>query len=183
MEDQEIRQIFTEFINTYDFWPYPIPGYPDYTINRLGQIWDKNGNQIVPYNYPNQYKMVYLKNEYGHRVWGIHQLVAMTFNSQWFDGCVVHHKDEDKTNNIDNNLQPMTVAEHGRLHANIKYHDKIMTCQVCGNQFIWTVEQQRRYYIDLQRNKIRFITCSKACSSYIGRMIQLGKEPILKYYI
>ena len=180
MEDP--KQVFTQFMDTYDLWPYPIPGYPNYTINRLGQIWDKNGEIVIP-RYSNNYYYISLYNEYGHKRFGIHQLVAMTFNPQWFEGCVVHHKDEDKANNIDNNLQPMTVAEHGRLHANIKYNDKIMICQVCGNQFIWTIEQQRRYYIDLQRNRERYITCSKACSSYIGRMTQIGKEPELKYYI
>ena len=177
---ENLKQVFTQFMNAYDLWPYPIPGYPNYTINRLGQIWNKNGEIVVPYMYPNQYRIVYLTNEYGHRIWGVHQLVAMTFNQQWFSGCVVHHKDEDKYNNIDNNLQVMTVAEHGRLHS-LKYENKIMTCQVCGNQFIWTSAHQHRYYFDLKRNKIRYITCSKACSSYIGRMTQLGRKPELKY--
>lgn len=179
---EDIKQAFTLFMNTYDLWPYQIPGYPDYTINRLGQIWYKDGSLIQPYQYPDQYRMVYLKNDQGHRVWGVHQLVAMTFNQQWFNGCVVHHKDEDKYNNIDNNLQVMSLAEHARLHSE-KYEDKIMVCQVCGNQFVWTAERQRRYYSDLKRNKIRFITCSWNCSSYIGRMTQIGKEPELKYYI
>jgi hypothetical protein len=175
MEELDLYKVFNEFIDRYDFRPHQIPGYPDYSVDRFGKVYDRFGNDITPYKYPNQYDMMYLTDPYGnHRVYGVHQLVAMTFNDKWFDGCIVHHLDEDKHNNYDYNLECMSREEHGRLH-NAMRTDKIAICQVCGRPFVWTAQQQGYYDRDITRHKERFITCSKSCSSYIGRLTQLGK--------
>ena len=35
---------------------------------------------------------------------------------EWFKGCVVHHLNEDKTDNSPENLRVMSRAEHNALH-------------------------------------------------------------------
>lgn len=91
----------------------------------------------------------------------------------------VHHKDGDVTNNNIDNLEIILHGEHQRQHVQ-KYFDKLAVCDVCGKEFVWTGVRQRRYYIDLKRGLDRIITCSLKCSSYYGRMKQLGRLDICK---
>ena len=60
-------------------------------------------------------------NEGCVHIMGIHQAVAMFHCDDYFPGCYVHHKDEDKGNNCWDNLQCMTNEEHARLHADPTY--------------------------------------------------------------
>ena len=173
--DQELYTIFDAFLRYGDWYPHPIPGYPNYQIDRFGNLFDANNNRIRPYQYENQYDIVELTNSTGRRVFGVHQLVAMTFNSDWFPGCIVHHVDENKYNNNDWNLECMSRAEHARLHNPIKFHDMMATCDVCGKEFIWTAKRQQGYYSGIRRGRHRIKTCSRSCQSYAGRMTQLGR--------
>ena len=46
-------------------------------------------------------------------------LIAIAFPEicgEYFEGCVVHHKDEDVTNNEPHNLQIMSKEEHKKIH-------------------------------------------------------------------
>lgn len=86
----------------------------------------------------------------------------------------VHHIDGNKDNNDISNLEIRLHGEHQRSHA-IKYVDQQTLCEVCGNSFIWSGIRQRRYYADVRRGKFRIVTCSWKCSSYYGRLKQLGK--------
>lgn len=99
----------------------------------MGHLFDANGVRIEPYTYKNQYHLAYIRdiNNNPHTV-GIHQLVAMTYDPNWFPGCVVHHIDEDKFNNIDQNLISTNRSNHAKLHNPYKYADVVMTCQICG---------------------------------------------------
>jgi hypothetical protein len=47
----------------------------------------------------------------------VHILVAEAFIRPMFPGDVVHHTDEDPTNNVVENLEIMTHAEHSRWHT------------------------------------------------------------------
>lgn len=89
----------------------------------------------------------------------------------------VHHIDGNKDNNDINNLEVVDWLEHRKHHgkSQIKFADKLAICDVCGKQFMWTSERQRRYYGDLHRGKCRIISCSWECSSRYGRWKQLGK--------
>lgn len=100
-------------------------------------------------------------------------IIENQFNIKLDKNEVVHHKDEDPSNNSIDNLEIITRSEHGRLHNPPKYHDMIVTCDVCGCDFIWTAIQQSQYYRDLNRGKNRIKTCSRSCQSYAGRMTQL----------
>ena len=88
----------------------------------------------------------------------------------------VHHLDGDVTNNDISNLEIVPHGEHQRQHNPPKYKDKLAVCEICGKKFIWTVKRQSNYVRDLNRNKNRIITCSKSCSSYYGRLIQLENK-------
>jgi hypothetical protein len=48
---------------------------------------------------------------------GVHQIVAMTFIDEYYDGCHVHHKDENKHNNRIFNLEILSHSDHARLHS------------------------------------------------------------------
>lgn len=90
----------------------------------------------------------------------------------------VHHIDEDRSNNDLSNLEVINHGLHQKLHAEQKYYDKIVTCEVCGKQFVWTASRQSLYYRDLNRCKNRIISCSRKCSSYYGRQEQLGRNTL-----
>lgn len=182
MNDYDIYNIFHTFMNRYDLYPHQIPQYPNYYVNRMGQVFDSNMNQIKPYHYNDNYHydsfQVYDDQNVSH-ILGVHQAVAMTFNPDWYHGCVVHHIDENKYNNWDTNLAITNRSSHASNHNPQRYFDTIATCQVCGKQFKWPAIRQQHYVSDIKRNKNRFITCSRHCSSYIGRMTQLNRDPDL----
>lgn len=86
----------------------------------------------------------------------------------------VHHIDGNKDNNDISNLEVCIHGVHQQQHS-IKYVTKFAVCEVCGKSFLWDSKRQRRYYIDLRRNRFRIISCSKECSSFYGRQKQLGR--------
>lgn len=46
-----------------------------------------------------------------------HRIVAEVYNKDWFEGCIVHHIDEDKQNDDIINLEISTVSKHCSHHA------------------------------------------------------------------
>lgn len=112
--------IFDEFMTTYDMYPHPVPNHPGYMCDRLGNVYRPNGTRIDPFE-SSGYDQVYMKNEEGKRsIKGVHQVVSMTFNPEYYQGCVVHHEDENKKHNTWDNLKVESVSEHSRHHANPK---------------------------------------------------------------
>lgn len=157
-----------------------IPGYPNYYADRSGNLYDKDYKYIKPYHYEGHYDQILAYDEKGnHRMLAVHQAVAMTFIPEWYPGCIVHHQDENKYNNEVENLEITDRSTHAAMHNPVKYFDKIRICEICGKKFVWSPERQQRYYSDLKRHRKRIITCSRQCSSYAGRMIQLKRS--IKY--
>ena len=162
-----------------DFEPRTIPKYPQYKIDRFGNVYDQSDNPIKVYHYDDNahYDSVYLKDSNNkHSVVGIHTLVSMTYDKNYKPGSIVHHKNENKYDNIDLNLEVTDRRSHFYKHHQPKYHDIEATCFVCGKKFIWTSDCQMRYNSDIKRGKNRIITCSRECASYYGRMKQLNKK-------
>lgn len=91
----------------------------------------------------------------------------------------VHHIDGDKTNNKLSNLKVINRTDHRKYHAT-KYQNKIVKCDVCGKEFIWTPSVQSRYYSDLKRLPNRGITCSKRCAGLLGRQTYLKNAGVAK---
>lgn len=85
-----------------------------------GNIYSVKLNRYIKQFNSNGYKQVVLRNNNGKFVKGVHQVVAMSFLDDYFDGCVVHHKDENKHNNNVSNLECLTVNDHARYHANVE---------------------------------------------------------------
>ena len=113
-----IYDILNQFMTQYDLYPHDIPGFPGYQCDRMGTIYNPDGSIKEPYN-SGGYNNVYIPDANGKKtVKGVHQLVAMTFKEEYYTGCVVHHKDENKKHNWDENLQIESNEEHSRHHAN-----------------------------------------------------------------
>ena len=117
MNDNNLYQVFSDFMRLMDLYPHQIPEYSDHFVDRFGNVYDRCGSILKPYHYENQYDSVYLRCETYHKKIDVHRLVAMTFNSSYFDGCVVHHIDENRYNNNAYNLEVMEKSEHARHHA------------------------------------------------------------------
>ena len=84
----------------------PIPGYPDYLIEKDGQIFSLKTNKWLKANIGNTgYYGIELANDKGHKRLSIHRLVALTYIPNPNNLPQVNHKDENKLNNNVNNLE------------------------------------------------------------------------------
>lgn len=103
-----------------DLSPRIVPGFSNYYVDGYGNVYRSDMSLIPPFN-SNGYKQVCLKDDNNkRRVLGVHQVVAMAF-LEYFNGCVVHHMNEDKAMNVLYNLKVETKEEHARHHANPSY--------------------------------------------------------------
>lgn len=175
-----LHDLFDTFMTKLDLYPKPVPNYPNTYVDIFGYVYNERGEKITPYHYNDNkhYDAIHVRDVNGKsHVIGVHQAVAMTFNPKYYPGCLVHHHDENKYNNRLSNLKISSRSQHAAHHNPQKYTQVMVRCQVCGNMFMWSPASQQLYYSDLRRGKNRIISCSKACSSYYGRMIQLGRSP------
>lgn len=102
-----------------------------YSVSNIGRakshdrmIYDdmhKNGRhykgKILSFNLTgkNEYNSI----KYKGVKYDLHILVAKAFPKicgEWFEGCIVHHKDRDKTNNRADNLIVLSKEEHNAFH-------------------------------------------------------------------
>lgn len=80
----------------------------------------RDGVVVKPFK-SNGYRQIILHDKSGKaRAYGVHNIVAMKYLN-YFDGCVVHHKDRNRHNNNLRNLEVSTRKEHCRKHV---YEDK-----------------------------------------------------------
>lgn len=106
---------YLAFCNEY-YKPREVPGFPKFSITRHGDVY-KDGIEIKPFN-SNGYLQIALDSRRKTRVIkGVHQIVAMTFIDEYYEGCHVHHKDENKHNNDVSNLEILDPQVHEKLHA------------------------------------------------------------------
>lgn len=90
--------------------------YPNYTVTSDGVVY-KDGYEMKPFK-SNKYLQVVLYDvEHNRHVFGLHTLVAMIYLSDFYSGCVVHHKDGNTHNNNVENLEIMSRSEHSRKHG------------------------------------------------------------------
>ena len=138
-----------------------------YEITRDGHIYDLKRSGVEKKTfYIDGYKYCVLRNENDVKrkiVFPVHRLVAMKYCSDYFEGCHVHHIDGDRINNNAENLKCMTPKEHLQLHKTQYKEDKMMTCPVCKQEFLWTKEQQRRHFNRPNKNT-KGPFCSPACA-------------------
>ena len=104
-------------MNKYDF--------PDYYATPDGNIYKQDGTK-VKYFKSNKYDQCLLfdKNHKRH-IFGVHNAVSMYLDDNWFDGCDVHHKNENTHDNRIENLEPLSRSDHTRLHFPEKHFEKL----------------------------------------------------------
>ncbi len=74
---------------------------------------------------------------------------------------VVHHKDEDKSNNSIENLQVLKRSDHSAQHS--KNTEEIQVfCGCCGKSFTL---KPHVYRLRVKRNKRKLVFCSRSCGS------------------
>lgn len=90
--------------------------FPEYDVDENGTVY-KNGKEIIPFKSNDYLQVLLFDVDHKRCVLGVHTVVAMKYLEDYTDGCIVHHKDENKHNNNVNNLEVFkTKAEHIRLH-------------------------------------------------------------------
>ena len=89
--------------------------YPEYDCDEFGNIY-RSGNIIKPFKSNKYYQVCLYDSNHTKKVVGVHTVMAMKY-LDYYDGCVVHHIDEDAHNNAKNNLEVMSKSEHAHLHG------------------------------------------------------------------
>lgn len=99
-----------------------VEGFENYMISN-NNGWKricKNKESFPNGRVNNGYRMVSLGKVNGKPIAQLyHILVAKAFPEicgEWFEGCVVHHKDFNRLNNVPENLVILTQSEHHKLH-------------------------------------------------------------------
>ena len=102
-----------------------IEEHPKYIVSDLGTVFSiKRGRSLKGLVNQDGYDYVGLYTEgRQHRI-AVHRVVAKEFVSGWFQGAVVNHIDEDKTNNTVENLEWVTIGDNNR-HSKCKYWDLV----------------------------------------------------------
>lgn len=117
---------------TKEIWK-PIASFPDYEVSNLGRVRRATAGQgtwpgrvLSPYKTPNGYRCIRLQRtsicphcnhpaKTEHTA-AIHVLVAAAFLGEQPSNMCVNHKDGQKANNCDSNLEYVTRSENS-LHA------------------------------------------------------------------
>ena len=82
-----------------------------------GHIFDKENQCFIKEFKSNKYLQCQVYDDNGQvHVLGVHQVVARLRCLDWFEGCIVHHKDGDCHNNSVNNLSCYSRSYHSRQH-------------------------------------------------------------------
>lgn len=89
--------------------------FPNYDVDIYGNVY-KNNVIMNPFK-SNKYLQVVLYDKDGNKkVYGVHTVVAMKYLDEFYQGCVVHHKDENPHNNNLENLEILDRSNHTKLH-------------------------------------------------------------------
>lgn len=111
-------KIWLDWMKAYYSERRQVPGYENFEADRSGNIY-KNGQLITPFNSSGYLQVCLTKPGERRVVKGVHQVISMTFDPNYYEGCTVHHEDENKHNNRFVNLTVETKAEHSRHHADL----------------------------------------------------------------
>lgn len=82
-----------------------------------GHVLDTKTGNIIKEFKSNKYLQCQVYDDEGvPHVFGVHQVIARLRCSTWFDGCIVHHKDENPHNNRPDNLECYSRRAHSSYH-------------------------------------------------------------------
>lgn len=88
--------------------------FPDFDCNEQGEVF-KKGVKITPFKSNKYFQVCLFTKENVKKVVGVHTVIAMKYLN-YFEGCVVHHKDENTQNNKLENLEIMSREAHTKMH-------------------------------------------------------------------
>lgn len=116
-----------------------IKGYDNYKINQNGDILNKKGHKLSPAKNGAGYLFVLLCKDGYCKPEAIHRLVAIHFVENKENKPVVHHIDENKTNNNYLNLKWCTQKENlnfgtGLARMGIAHKKPIIMIDVLGKK-------------------------------------------------
>lgn len=66
MNDNEIYEVFNEFMTFGDFYPKQVPGCSQYKVDRFGRVFRNDMTEITPFNSCG-YKQVYMRDDTGKK--------------------------------------------------------------------------------------------------------------------
>lgn len=106
-----------------------------YEATEDGHVFDKERNCFIKEFKSNKYLQCQVYDDEGiPHIFGVHQVVARLRCSDWFEGCIVHHKDEDGHNNRPDNLECYSRSTHSRYHVYQSGHSHVLAdhIKLCG---------------------------------------------------
>jgi len=95
------------------------------TNNRFGKMIRKCGGKPMKIHSDKRYLFVELNTDKKVKKVLIHRMVYSTFVDDLKKGMVVHHKDENKTNNHYSNLEQIDYNLHNNIHSHIPWNKGI----------------------------------------------------------
>ena len=99
------------------FFLFDIPEYPDYKMNKMGEIFSLKTNKVLkPIKHSTGYNVIRLTNSSGVKTIRYHRIVAKVLVPNPENLPVVNHIDGDKRNNRPDNLEWCT-HKHNHDHA------------------------------------------------------------------
>lgn len=118
------------------------------TVNRNGHDWHVP-ERIISIDTCRKYDKV----ELAGKKYLLHRIIAMTFPEicgEWFDGCQVNHKDENKKNNVAFNLETCTAKYNSNYGKQAIYHEntrnrRSKTFVLNGREFFNQLEAAKHF--------------------------------------
>ena len=83
----------------------PIPGFPHYYITPTGDVYNKDGKKLSPYQNAKGYRKVDLMTDGQRSKQLVHRLVARAYIPNPLGLPMINHKDENPSNNCVDNLE------------------------------------------------------------------------------
>ena len=163
--------------------------YPTF-INKCGCIYDeislrkalinecKLRNKKIKKTY-----VISLRNQYGticiaHDHVYVHSLIGKFIYGDIKKGYVIHHKDFNKLNNSNNNLEYMSSLEHYRLHANLRKGIDLR-CEE-GKWKGINAARDKKYRHDITKEKIKELLDCGYTKKEIALKLNCGINTILR---
>lgn len=133
--------------------------YPRFDVDEQGNVY-KDSILMKSFR-SNGYRQVVLVDDQGNqKVAGVHCVVAMKY-LDYYEGCIVHHKDQDRSNNHLDNLEVKDSVEH------LKYH---------GQQVAKTYSEAMKGKIPWNKGKKMSDDFRKKCSESAKKRVEREKE-------
>lgn len=89
--------------------------FPRFDVTEEGVVY-RDGKIMHAFNSNNYLQVIIFDKDNNKHTFGVHTLVAMKY-LDYFEGCVVHHKDKNRRNNHVSNLEVMSKSQHTRQHC------------------------------------------------------------------